>query len=201
MKCLWKGGNDYISIWFFNDCKIQGVFQGQLKNNSFQGVFQSPGRKIYNSRSFPGIPGAVRTLLLVQFFSSLLKYLELSHSGRLTGRAVLFHFLPLLVKRARNWMIPSHLIKFESDDTKSYFFQQAQKLSFSRHINRQTPSQPFPKICVRDWFNCTLFLLLTKRFCDLRVGQKVFAQLKHFVNVNRFKFYHPFMEGTANKKT
>lgn len=109
MKCLWKGGNDYIFIWFFNDCKIQGVFQ-------------SPGRKIYNSRSFPGIPGAVRTLLLVQFFSSLLKYLELSHSGRLTGRAVLFHFLPLLVKRARNWMIPSHLIKFESDHTKSYFF-------------------------------------------------------------------------------
>jgi hypothetical protein len=34
---------------------------------NFQGVFQGPGRNFQNSRSFPGIPGAVRNCKLFYY--------------------------------------------------------------------------------------------------------------------------------------
>jgi hypothetical protein len=36
-----------------------------------QGVFQGPGRNFQNSRSFPGIPGAVQTLQLVLLLAAV----------------------------------------------------------------------------------------------------------------------------------
>ena len=59
-------------------------FLGVGGKNNFQGVLQSPEEKNYNSRSLPGIRGPARTVVSAVNFSVVIKYLELSHSGRLT---------------------------------------------------------------------------------------------------------------------